>query len=250
MHAHRQQARQALRTTLLVASLMTIGSSVVAGEMDHSQHQMDHSQHQAMDHSKMDHSQPMAGEGADPHAAHRAAMAKPSAASTLDVAVPNAKLVDQDGQPVEFVKDVIGDKVVIVDFVYTTCTTVCPVQSALFNALQGKLADRLGKSVSLVSLSVDPRRDTPAKLRQAADKYGSGSHWSWLTGERAEVEDVLRAYGAYTPNYTEHPPLVLVGDAVGGKWTRFFGFPDIDKIIEAVDTTLAARDSSTYAKAR
>ncbi|MCB1886747.1 MAG: SCO family protein [Rhodocyclaceae bacterium] len=223
--------------------------------MDHSQHQaMDHSQHQAMDHSQhqgMDHSQHQAAGDADPHAAHRAAMAKPAgAATTFDVDVPNARLQDQEGRSVAFVDDVLKDKVIIVDFVYTTCTTVCPVQSALFNALQNKLADRLGKSVELVSVSVDPRRDTPARLKQAAEKYGSGPNWHWLTGERAEVEDVLRAYGAYTPNYTEHPPLVLVGDAVNGQWTRFFGFPDMQRIVDAVETTLAARQSSTYAKAR
>ena len=65
----------------------------------------------------------------------------------------------------------------------------------------------------------------------------------------AEVEDVLRAYGAYTPNFTDHPPLVLVGDAVTGQWTRFFGFPDINKIIDAVDTTLASREPASYAHA-
>ena len=245
----------------LAAALLAIASPAPAGEMDHSQHQaMDHSQHQAMDHSQhqaMDHSQHQAmdhsahagADGADPHAAHRAAMARPVAATTLDVAVPNARLLDQDGRQVSFVDDVLGDKVVVIDFVYTTCTTICPVQSAMFNALQSKLADKLGDRVKLVSLSVDPRRDSPARLKQASQKYGSGPEWTWLTGEHAEVEDVLRAYGAYTPNFTDHPPLVLVGDAVSGKWTRFFGFPDINKIIDVVDTTLASRKQPSYAHA-
>jgi len=270
MHVRHEMRGRVLRSTMMAMALAGFGGLAAAAEeahgqhqamdhsqhaaMDHSQHAtMDHSQHQAMDHSQhqaMDHSQHGGDGAADPHAAHRAAMAKPTAASTLDVAVPNAQLLDQHGKPVRFVEDVLGDKVVIVDFVYTTCTTICPVQSALFNALQSKLADKLGRSVALVSVSVDPRRDTPARLMQAAEKYGSGPNWHWLTGERAEVEDVLRAYGAYTPNYTEHPPLVLVGDAVQGKWTRFFGFPDMQKILDAVDTTLAARDSSTYAKAQ
>ncbi len=254
MQSQHEMRGRVLRSTAIAMAIAGFSGLAAAAEQAHAAHQaMDHSQHQAMDHSQhqaMDHSQHPVTAGADPHAAHRAAMARPGAASTLDVAVPNARLLDQEGRPVAFVDDVLKDKVVIVDFVYTTCTTVCPVQSALFNALQSKLADRLGKSVALVSVSVDPRRDTPARLKQAAEKYGSGPHWHWLTGERAEVEDVLRAYGAYTPNYTEHPPLVLVGDAVNGQWTRFFGFPDMDRIVDAVDTTLALRTSSTYAKAR
>ncbi|MCB1907070.1 MAG: SCO family protein [Rhodocyclaceae bacterium] len=234
--------RTRTRFPAIAATLLMLSSVASAGDMAHAQHPpMDHSRHQAMDHS--------AHGGADPHAAHRAATAKATAPTTLDVVVPNARLLDQDGRQVAFVDDVLGDKVVVIDFVYTTCTTICPVQSAVFNALQGRLADKLGDSVRLVSLSVDPRRDSPARLKQAADKYGSGPDWTWLTGEHAEVEDVLRAYGAYTPNFTDHPPLVLVGDAVSGKWTRFFGFPDISRILDVVDASMAAREPASYARA-
>ena len=81
----------------------------------------------------------------DPHAKHRAMMResadkKPEAA---DVDLRDRTLLTQDGQEVRFVSDVIGDKIVVMDFVYTTCTTVCPVLSALFTQVQGKLGDRL-----------------------------------------------------------------------------------------------------------
>ena len=222
-----------------------------AAAMDHSQHQAAAADHSKMDHSKMDHSKHHAGaDGSDPHAAHRAAMTKPAGRTTLDVAVPDARLLDQDGRKVSFVGDVLGEKVAIVNFVYTTCTTVCPVQSAVFGELQKRLADRIGDSVSLVSVTVDPLRDTPARLKKSAAKYGAGPNWTWLTGERAEVEDVLRAYGAYTQSFEDHPPLVLVGDALSGKWTRFFGFPDVGHLVEAVEQALASRASAPLAKAQ
>ena len=161
--------------------------------------------------------------------------------ASAEVSVAEATLVDQDGATARFRTDVIGDHVVVVDFVYTTCTTVCPVLSSVFARVQHRLGDRLGNGVRLVSVSLDPVRDVPARLKSYAARYGAGPHWKWLTGKQEDVEQVLKGLGAYTPSFSAHVPMILVGDGRSGSWTRFNGFPAEDRIVAKVDELLASR---------
>ena len=147
-------------------------------------------------------------------------------------------------EPVLFVSDVIGDRIVVMDFVYTTCTTVCPVLSAVFGQVQDKLGERLGQDVFLVSVTVDAVRDTPPRLKAYAAKHNARDGWIWLTGDEPVVDDVLEGLGAYSPNFEDHPAMVLVGDGSTGEWSRFFGFPSADRIMARVDELLAARQSN------
>jgi protein SCO1/2 len=193
----------------------------------------------AEDHSHHQHPAPAAGEP-DPHAAHREAAAKPVTAQSVQIKLTDVELTDQFGKPVKLKSDLVGDRIVVMDFVYTTCTTVCPVLSALLKEVQGKLAAD-GKETALVSVSVDPVRDTPQRLKAFAEKYKAGPGWSFVTGKKLQVEDVLKMFGAYTPNFVDHPPLVMVGDGKTGRWLRFFGFPSPDQIVAAVNDLRAAR---------
>ena len=157
-------------------------------------------------------------------------------------------LVNQDGQQVAIASDVIGDRIVVIDFVYTTCTTVCPVLSATFRQLQDRLGDRMGNDVVLASVSVDPLRDTPARMKAYARKLGAGNGWIWLTGKKQDVTEVLEAFGAYTPNFEDHPSMILVGDGRSGEWARFLGFPSTQQILNKVDE-FAAVDASQPSQA-
>ena len=170
----------------------------------------------------------------------------PGQAASFDLR--EATLLTQDGVEVELVEDVIGDRIVVVDFIYTTCTTVCPVLSAVMLQVQGELGDRLGNEVLLVSISVDPLRDTPARLKDYAKKLRSGDGWLWLTGDRTAVDEVLRDFGAYTPNFEDHPAMVLVGDGATGEWSRFLGFPGSNHIVERVNEFAAARNTQSANK--
>jgi protein SCO1/2 len=172
----------------------------------------------------------------DPHAGHRAmSQQSPQQAEMAHIDLRDRSLVDQDGREVRFVSDVIGDNIVVMDFVYTTCTTVCPVLSALFRQVQGKLGDRLGDDVVMVSVTVDPVRDTPQRLKAYSAKHQAGEAWYWLTGDKPAVEDVLTGVGAYSASFEDHPSMVLVGDGRTGEWKRLFGFPSPDRILELVD---------------
>jgi protein SCO1/2 len=182
----------------------------------------------------------------DPHAHHRAMLAKPQPGPGASTAVQlhDRDLLTQDGESVRFATDIVGDRIVVVDFVYTTCTTVCPVLSAIFGQMQERLGERLGREVMLVSLSVDPGRDTPARLKAYAARHKARPGWVWLTGDKTAVDQVLEGLGAYTPDFEDHPSMVLVGDGNAGNWTRFFGFPGPDQLMAAVDRLAVARQSA------
>ena len=180
------------------------------------------------------------------HDAHAVtADAKPSAAADARVEVPDVELIDQDGNTVRLRSLLSGDKAVIADFIFTTCTTVCPVLSGIMARMQDKIGDRLGKDVTMVSVTVDPARDTPAKLKAYARKWKARPGWVWLTGSKDVVDRVLKGMGAYTPSFTDHPPMVLVGDGRTGAWTRFNGFPNQGLILSRVDEITAAGGGKT-----
>ena len=204
-------------------------SGVPAAETGHEHHQ---------------HADASAG-GEDPHAHHKAMLNKPAEpAKSTAVDLKDLPLIDQDGNEVRFVSDVIGDRIVVIDFVYTSCTTVCPVLSALFGQVQSRLGERLGKEVALVSVSVDPTRDTPQRLKAYAAKHKAQPGWIWLTGRKPTVDEVLDGLGAYSTNFEDHPSMVLVGDGRTGEWSRFFGFPSPDRLMEQVDALQAARNQA------
>jgi protein SCO1/2 len=181
----------------------------------------------------------------DPHAKHRAMMKQKSepTAESADIDLRDRLLVDHNGQDVQFVSDVIGDNIVVMDFVYTTCTTICPVLSALFTQVQGKLGEQVGDDVWLVSMSVDPIRDTPQRLNAYSAKHRAGEGWVWLTGGKPAVDDVLTGLGAYTSNFEDHPSMVLIGDGRTGEWQRLFGFPNPDRIVQIVNDMLEKREA-------
>ena len=169
------------------------------------------------------------------------AAAKAPAAGDARVELADVTLLDQHGEQVPFRALVAGDKVVVMDFVFTTCTTVCPVLSAIMARLQEKLGDRVGKDVLLVSVSIDPVRDTPGRLEAYAARFKARPGWTWLTGSKEDVDRVLKGMGAYAANISEHAPMVLVGDGRAGSWTRFNGFPKQDQVLARVDALADAR---------
>ena len=178
------------------------------------------------------------------HHQHHKAQTEPAKPSTVKVRYDDSVLTDQAGRSLKLKTDVIGDRLVVVDFVYTTCTTVCPVLTALLASVQKELDSPGADDLRLVSISVDPARDTPSRLKEYANKHGAQPGWLWLTGPTGRVNEVLKGFGAYTANFEDHPPLVLVGDARSGQWTRFYGFADPKAVVAKVRELRAARSDA------
>jgi protein SCO1/2 len=178
---------------------------------------------------------------AQDHAHHARPGQGDEAPGTVHIRLPDTMLTDQHGKTVKFKSDAVADRLLLINFIYTTCTTVCPVQSALFAELQQRLGERVGTEVSMISVTVDPLRDTPLRLKQFAEQYKVGPGWRFFTGSRQAVDEVLTAFGVYTPNFADHPAVVLVGDPRSGEWGRFFGFPGSDQIMSKLNQLQAAR---------
>ncbi len=172
-------------------------------------------------------------EAADPHAAHRAMMQQaPSQVrrSEVEYTLPELKLVRQDGKTVAL-KDVLGDdRPVLVNFIYTTCTTICPLSSQVFAQFQAKLGADAAK-VQLVSFSIDPEEDTPARLVEYAKKFHAGANWNHYTGTLGASVAVQRAFDAYRGDKMNHGPLTLLRAAHSTKWVRLDGFASADDLM-------------------
>jgi protein SCO1/2 len=178
------------------------------------------------------------------HAAHGGHGAADKRVEGAVVRLPDVTLRDQDNRERRLKADVIGDRIVVMDFVYTSCTTVCPVVSAIMGEVQGRLGERVGRDVALVSMTVDPVRDTPARLRDYARTHGAGAGWSWLTGSTTAVNETLKGLGTWTPDFQDHPVVVMVGDGRSGQWTRFYGFADPAALVARVEALTAARTAA------
>jgi protein SCO1 len=159
----------------------------------------------------------------------------------VNVHLYDLELLTQEGNRVKFKSDVIGDKVVAMTFIYTTCTTICPIYNAIFGQLQPMLGERLGREVIMVSITLDPTKDVPRRMKREAEKFKAKPGWIYLTGEKQNVDQVLKGLGAYFPDFAEHPPMALVGDGKTGTWKRFNGFPRPEQLLAMIDDLLAAR---------
>lgn len=136
--------------------------------------------------------------------------------------MPDVTLVNQNGSRVKLKNLVNSDRPVVVDFIYGTCTTICPVLSAGYANLQQKLGEGSAK-VQLISISIDPENDTPKVMKEYLKRYRARPGWDFLTGSRADIDKVMYAFNAYIPNKMYHYPLNLIRDPKDGKWVRIFG---------------------------
>ena len=167
---------------------------------------------------------------------------------TGGVTIPDLTLVNQDGQPVNVSRDLAQDKLLVINFIFTTCKGVCPPLGVHFGQLQERLGARLGREVSLVSISVDPATDTPERLKAWGKQFGAGPGWTLLTGPKRDVDRLLKALGVFTADKTAHSPFALVGRASEGRWRRVHGLTPVDTLAEIILGELDAPPASAPQK--
>jgi protein SCO1/2 len=148
-------------------------------------------------------------------------------------AAPDVVLVNQNGAKVNLREFLQTDKPVVLDFIFGTCTTICPILSAGYVNLQHKLGPD-SQSVRLVSISIDPEHDTPKVMREYLKRYRAKPGWDFLTGSREDIDKVMSAFGAYVQNKMSHYPLTLVRSPKDGSWIRLFGLMSTAEFLSEV----------------
>ncbi|HEX8354108.1 MAG TPA: SCO family protein [Pyrinomonadaceae bacterium] len=184
-----------------------------------------------------------------PSSGGQAATATHAGASGVDapaiksgaMSIPDVELLDQDGRKVRFYSDLVRGKVVAVNFIFTTCTTICPPLGATFARVQRELGERAGRDVHLISISVDPVTDTPERLKSWGAKFKAGPGWTFVTGSKPQVDELLRALAASAARREEHSPTVLVGNDAAGQWTRAYGLTAPGKLVQIINDAAEGR---------
>jgi protein SCO1/2 len=140
------------------------------------------------------------------------------AQSTTFGKIKDVVVQTQDGRSVHFYSDLVKGRVVAINFVFTSCTTVCPLMGARFARLQRLLGDR--RDVSLISVSIDPATDTPARLAEWRTRMGGKAGWTLVTGAKPDLDALTRSLGAPIADPAAHAPLILIIDDRGGVATQ------------------------------
>ncbi len=137
----------------------------------------------------------------------------------------NVELVNQDGKTVRFYDDLIKDKVVAINFIYTHCGDSCPAETANLRQVQKLLGDRVGKDIFFYSISIDPKHDTPKALKEYAESFKVGPGWSFLTGSEADVTLLRKTLGLFRDGVEasklgEHNTSIMIGNESTGQWIK------------------------------
>jgi protein SCO1/2 len=158
------------------------------------------------------------------HQAHTAMLAKPGALqrSQHHYALPDVTLRDQAGHPVTMRALQEANEPLAVNFIFTTCTTICPVMSATFSQMLRALGPD-AERIRLVSITIDPEHDSPAVLAEYARRFDAPPGWRFLTGSPDDVERVLRAFDAWPGAKANHRPITLLRASGSQEWLRIEG---------------------------
>jgi cytochrome oxidase Cu insertion factor (SCO1/SenC/PrrC family) len=142
---------------------------------------------------------------------------------------PNVLLTTSEGKQVRFFDDLIKGKVVVINFLYTSCPDVCPLETARLREVQELLGDRVGRDVFMYSISIDPERDTPEVLKRYAERFEVGPGWLFLTGNKDDITQLRRKLGLYsdTPEggkLEAHAVSSIIGNQSTGRWMKMSPF--------------------------
>ena len=130
-------------------------------------------------------------------------------------------LLTHEGKAVRFYTDVLKDRVVLINFIYTNCKDACPLMTQMLNKVRDSLGERFDNPVRFVSISTDPARDTPQALKKfATQQKADDPGWFFLTGEKQHVDFIIKRLGQYSPNVEAHSTLMLAGNVRTRHWIK------------------------------
>jgi protein SCO1 len=182
------------------------------------------------------------------HAHHHHAMETAAPSGPAKVSIPDAVVLDQNNRKLHFYRDLVKGKTVVIDFVFTTCTTICPPLTANFANVQKMMLERGEKNVALISVSVDPENDTPQRLKEYAAMFHAQPGWTFVTGSRSELEPIWKAFSVFSGSKQDHSPTVVIGNDSQHKWTYASGLTSASKLAAVIDSVLEKNDKATTAR--
>jgi len=150
----------------------------------------------------------------------------------------DVELLNQDGKKVRFYSDVLKGKTVVVNAFFTTCTSVCPPMNRNMEKIQEVLGDRVGRDVFLVSMTVDPETDTPARIKDYAQKFHAGPGWIFLTGKKENLDWALYKLGQYVEQKDDHKTIFIIGNEPTGLWKKAFGMANVAELVQVVESVV------------
>ncbi|MGH9802546.1 MAG: SCO family protein, partial [Blastocatellia bacterium] len=147
-------------------------------------------------------------------------------------------LVNQNGEKMRFYSDLLQGKVVIINSFFGTCKGSCLPMNRNLEKLQQALGDRVGKDVHIISISVDPAIDTPARLKEYAQSLQAKPGWYFLTGDKQNVDYALGKIGHAVSNKEDHVNIVIIGNERTGLWKKAFGLAPANELVKVVESVL------------
>jgi protein SCO1/2 len=159
--------------------------------------------------------------------------------STASYTVPDVQLLRENGRSVSLRQEMDDGRPVVLNFIFTTCTSICPLMSQTFSQFASKLgSDR--QKVHLMSISIDPEEDTPQRLTEYAKKFHAGPEWQHYTGTLAASVEAQKAFDVYRGEKMSHTAVTLLRAAPGQPWQRIDGFATADDLIKTYRELTAA----------
>jgi protein SCO1 len=149
--------------------------------------------------------------------------------SVKTYAIPDVMLTDFDDRPVKLRDLLAANDPVMINFIFTTCSTICPVTTKVLSDMPAKLGSE-GKRLRLISISIDPENDTPRELKAYAKSFQAGERWKFLTGRTDDVKTVQLAFDNYRGDKMTHEPVTLMRQASSKSWVRIDGFATPDEL--------------------
>lgn len=151
----------------------------------------------------------------------------------VQLTVPDVMVVNQAGEKVRFNSDVIENRVAVVSSFFTSCTAFCPLTEERLSRLAKALGDRMGKDVVFVSVSVDPKRDTPPQMKAWGEKFHIGHGWTLVSGKKDDIETLLKSFGLYV-DMQRHQSALIIGNQTRG-WVRVSSWASPSKLAQVID---------------
>jgi len=159
--------------------------------------------------------------------------------SSVSYEPPAVTMVRADGKSVSLPRELDDGRPVLLNFIFTTCSSICPLTSRTLEEFQNKLGAEAAK-LHMMSISIDPEQDTPARLTEYAHKFHAGPEWQYYTGTLAASLAAQKAFDVYRGEKMSHTPVTLLRAAPGKPWLRIEGFVTPDELVDDYRSLLAA----------